>query len=323
VDGGQSGGARGTTPSVGSELSSAIGVAASILGLAGYVYLIGGIVSWVRFGAARLPSDAAVSALASSTLFEAGLRAILYAAVLFTAVCVVAYFAVGNWDANGPDWHEVILNQGVGRAKRALDADPHAAEARTARRNIYLAPGRERRWDGVATIAERAKLPARVAIGAKTRRDRARADRRRATRVLAGRADDGKPALGAHRTAALGDQAVRVIAGFNNLVLSAVVGLAAAKLVEWLFSSAWWLILAVWLLAGFCAHRALVSWGPLRWGLRQHFVAWAVVAAAALFIAAPIGLLVIAAVAVSTLGRALARVARPNSLAGLLRSPLP
>jgi hypothetical protein len=60
----------GAPPSVGRELGNALQVAASILGLAFFVYLIGGIVSWVRFGAPRLPRDAAVEALESRTLFE-------------------------------------------------------------------------------------------------------------------------------------------------------------------------------------------------------------------------------------------------------------
>lgn len=41
-------------PTVGGEVLTAAQVLAVVLGLAGYVYLIGGVVSWVRFGAARL-----------------------------------------------------------------------------------------------------------------------------------------------------------------------------------------------------------------------------------------------------------------------------
>ena len=41
-------------PTVGGEVRTAAQVLAAVLGLAGYVYLIGGVVSWVRFGAARL-----------------------------------------------------------------------------------------------------------------------------------------------------------------------------------------------------------------------------------------------------------------------------
>ena len=113
------------------------------------------------------------------------------------------------------------------------------------------------------------------------------------------------------------------MAGFNNLVLSAVAGLAVARLFEALFPDTWWAILGAGILSGLAVSRVLARWGPLRWGPWFHGIAWMVVAAIALFVSAPIGLLLIAGIAVSTIGRALARVRRPTSVAELLRSPIP
>ena len=309
VERGLEAGQPGGPPSVGRELTGAVQVAASILGLGGYVYLIGGIVSWVRYGAARLPSDAAVAVLDTQTMFVVGLRAIVLSAIAFSALCVVAYFAAGNWEANGPDWHELIGRGGVGRATgKRTDSDVKAWKARRAK---ATSASRARRWHRVARAADRVGLtPVSKAVTARH-----------------GSAQDvkaGRPAAAASAyQSPLGDRAVRVVAGFNNLVLSAVAGLTVARFVEWLFPDAWWAILVAGLAAGFGADWVMVRWGPLRWGPGAHGVVWLIVVAAALFVSAPVGLLVIAGIAVSTLGRALARVQRPRSLAELLRSPLP
>jgi hypothetical protein len=344
------------SPSVGRELGNALQVAASILGLAVFVYLIGGIVSSVRFGAARLPSDAAVAALESRTLFEVGVRSVILMGIAFTIVCAVAYFAAGNWNANGPDWHELVRRHGVGAATEELK-DPSVKEAWNARRAKATRATYARRWDGVATVAATVGLTP-VASGARARRDSARkvldaanpaaeARAHRASRVarlartarLGKTADRAEQMQAQHAIAAdqplelhdhpagpqapLGDGAVRVVAGFNNLVLSAVGGLAIARIIELLFPHTWWAILLAWAVAFLIGGWLLARWGPLRWGPRAHALAWLLAAVVALFVSAPVGLLVIGGIAVSTLGRVLARVRRPGSITEFLRSPLP
>src|ERR1700760_731946 len=71
----------------------ALGVAASVAGLAGYVYVLGGVISWIRLSAAHLPGDVTTSLLSSRTLFAVGFRAVVLGAVGLTAICVVAYAA--------------------------------------------------------------------------------------------------------------------------------------------------------------------------------------------------------------------------------------
>ena len=110
---------------VGAELRTAIQVLASVAGLAGYVYLIGGIVSWVELGAARLPSDIATAFIAHGQLFEVGLRSIVFMALGFTLLCAVAYAAGSDrWGANASDWHDVISQRGIRPARALLRTAP-------------------------------------------------------------------------------------------------------------------------------------------------------------------------------------------------------
>jgi hypothetical protein len=332
--------------------STALDVAVALVGLVLAIFVVGAIVSWVRFGAARLPSDAAVATLDWRTLFGVGLRTIIIMGIVFSLACGVAYFADGNWAANGPDWHAVIRRRGIGPATDDLQDDA-VREAWRARREEAMGSKHARRWNRIAAAAEGIGLRG-IAGRARSRRDAAQrivdapnsaaaARAHRASRVarltsgpVSARAESRhaqqaraatKPLSAADPTvgppAPLGDRAVRVIAGFNNLVLAVVLGLAAARVAELLFPHTWWAILLVWLIAALIASRVLARWGPLRWGPRMHALAWAIVALAAIFVGAPVGLLLIAAIAVSTLGRVLARVRRPDTVAAFLRSPLP
>jgi hypothetical protein len=330
-------GQSGKPATAGELFTSAVQIATSVLGLAGYVYLIGGIVSWVRFGAARLPSDEAVSALDTRTLFAVDLRSIVFMALVFAVVSVVAYIAAGNWEVNGPDWHELIRHRGVGEATKRLQ-DPVRRTVRDSRRKGAQHFSRARRWDRVAKAAAAVGFHS-IARHAEIRRGDAKAAAGNCG--YAGRPGEspgvigGPPAavatpeeLGASlaeippRIAPLGDRAVRIVAGFTNLVLSSVVGVLVARGAEWL-TTAWWVVLIVWLLAALVVGVVLDHWGPLRWGPRVHGLAWVIVIVVALFVAAPLGLLVIAATVVSTLGRALGRVTKPETFSQLLRSPLP
>jgi hypothetical protein len=334
----QGAGQSPTPATAGEQLTSAIQIATSVLGLAGYVYLIGGVVSWVRFGAARLPSDAAVSVLDTRTLFAVGLRSIVFIAIVFAAASVVAYLAAGNWEVNGPDWHALIRHRGVGEVTQQLQ-DPVRQTVRNRRRQGARRYSRARRWDRVAKAA--------AAVGADALTRRAQANRRRAKLAAAqcgyvGRPGEAPGAVGGPSVAVaqtvglgaalagvpppvapLGDRAVRVVAGFNNLVLSSVVGLLVARGAQWLITTTWWAVLIAWLIAAVAVGFLLDRWGPLRWGPRVHALVWVIVIVVALFVSAPLGLIVIAATVVSTLGRALGRVTRPETFSQLLRSPLP
>jgi hypothetical protein len=287
----------------GGELRTILGAMASVVGLVGYVYLVGWIVDLVRFAAARLPAGATVATLSNREVFGDGLRSTLLMAAEFAASCVLAYFSSArNWDVHGQDWHDIIRKHGVANA--ASDADPDERRRRE-RRNAR-------------TKAERADRVARLPLGplavlARVFRDRV------GQRAQGGPEGEPKPL----EPAPLGDWAVRLIAGFNIMLLSALVAIGVVRGVGAALPIARWVGVLVGVLA-FLLVRRLLTWvGPLFLDARVHAVIWAGVLFATLFAAAPIGVLVITAVAIATLGRTLARLAQPHSAGQFLRSPLP
>jgi hypothetical protein len=234
------------------DLRALLKVSVSVAGLAGYVYLSGWLISWVRLAAARLPADVTGAAIDDKLLLTAGLKATLFMVVVFAALCAVAFTAAGRWKPRESGaWHAVIVNKGV--------------------------------------------------------------------RHAAGMSND--ELVNAPR-AQLGDGVVRVVAGFNVIVLSAVVGLAAARVIELLVPTLGIVIVAGILVAVLVGVR-LASWGPVKRGWRFHGVAGVLIVVVALMSSAPVGLLVLAGAAIATLGRVIARLPRPSSISTFLASPLP
>lgn len=115
----------------------------------------------------------------------------------------------------------------------------------------------------------------------------------------------------------LGNRAVQAVAGFNVLVISAIAGLAFSKLVEEAFPNTSWVVVAASAVMGASVALRLASWGPLRWGAGGHGVALAFALFVAFFASAPIGVLVLASVAIARFARVIARPERPASLAEL------
>ncbi|HEX7290007.1 MAG TPA: hypothetical protein VF250_02665 [Conexibacter sp.] len=248
---------RGAPKSVGNDLRSFTALAASLVGLVGYVYLFGGLVTWVRLMTARLPGGTLTALAEPRTLLVVGVEALLFVAAAFAVACVVCWL-VGRigWREHRRDWHAVVVHRGVARA---------------------VAVREEERLRGT---------PPGVA--------------------------------GSHEPAPLGEGAVRTVAGFNVLVLAALFGLAVARVVELILPN-WAAIVAFFVVATLAVWR-LATWGPLH--LRSHVAAIVLAIAVAFLAAAPIGVLVIASVAIALLGRRIARLERPRSAVAFLRSPL-
>jgi hypothetical protein len=248
---------RPVTQDANADLREALTAAISLVGLLAYVYLIGWLVSTVRYTAARLPGDVVTSVLSNAQLFGAGLRTSALAAVAFAVLSGLAWLVAGRrWGARGPEWQQIVAAKGVVAAKR-----------------VAAAKG----TDGAAIASPQASR----------------------------------------------DWVVRVVAGYNMVVIAAVVGLLAARVVEWLFSSAWWLIIGAWVVGFLLASQSLARRSWLQRSLGVHVLLWMFVALAAVFVSAPLGLLLLAGIAVATVGRQLARQDPQHSVAGLLRSPLP
>jgi hypothetical protein len=218
------------------DLRSALDVATTVLGLAGYAYALGGVVVWVRLTAAHLPADLTTTLLDPRLLLAVGLRTLGFAAVVLGIICFAAYFA------SKPGW-----------------------------------TSRRREW--------------RQSLG-----------------------KSGEEST-------LGESAVRTIAGLNILALSVVLGLGVAAALRSALPAEW--VVAAFVVAWLAAGAALAWFGAGALGGRTNVAVAVVVVLSALFCEFPIAVLMVTVVVIALLGRAIARLPRPSSLAEFLRSPLP
>ncbi|HEY5318946.1 MAG TPA: hypothetical protein VIJ20_13240, partial [Solirubrobacteraceae bacterium] len=233
---------RGPSPG---ELKTILGVTASVVGLVGYLYLVGWIVDLVRFAAARLPAGATAAALSNRELFGDGLRSTLLMAVVFAVSCAIAYrSSARNWDVHGQDWHDIMRKGGVAQAASETDGDER----------------RRRERQHARKTAERADRVARMPLGPVARL--ARLFRTRAGR----KAETGPPGEPEPlEPAPLGDWAVRIIAGFNIMVLSALIAIGVVRVVGALVPSpiARWVAVVIGLIVFWIVRWALTHASPL------------------------------------------------------------
>jgi microsomal dipeptidase-like Zn-dependent dipeptidase len=123
--------------------------------------------------------------------------------------------------------------------------------------------------------------------------------------------------------APLGDTAVRILAGFNNVAIAALIALAPARGIDAIVPGVAWAVVLAWALSFVAILLAMTKWASSIWGRRLGGALWVVAALLALFASAPLGVLVLSAALVGTFGRVLARLERPESIRQLVRSPLP
>jgi hypothetical protein len=300
----------GNSEPAGDGTGAALEVGAFVLALAAYLYLIGWITNWARLSAARLPIDV-VAALPAGRILGDGLRSTVLTAAVFALLCVLAYYtSARRWEVNGQDWHDIVLKKGIGGAlaipgaqanrDRRREAASSRREASRARLKERFKPvGRSKRPNGTSgpprPVAQDPQAPAQAV------QERA------------------KPTL----LAPIGETGVRIVAGFNILMLAAVLASAAAVSVNEFFPPAWWVIIVTWIAVFLALHEILTRLGPLRLGPHMNAGWWLLVAGVALFASAPLGALVLIGVTISTLGRAIGRLDRPSSIRACVRSPLP
>jgi hypothetical protein len=288
---------------------AAVELGVFVLVLFAYMYVVGWVTSWLRLSAARLPIDV-VASFADRRILGDGLRSTALTAVVFAVLCVLAYVtSARRWEVNGQDWHDIVRKRGVRAARAAPRAELNRArrEKAAAKR---IAVSRAQRATRLKRLATGGKL-GRVAAAAAAPGDEPAAA---SLRPVPNRA---RPT-----PAPIGETGVRIVAGFNVLILAALLASAAAVGFEELFTQAWWASLACWGLVFLALHYVLTRWGPLQWGPYLHGGVWVLIAAVALFASAPLGVLALTGVAISTGGRALGRLARPRSIRGWVRSPL-
>ena len=301
-------------PGGGRALRTTLEAVAAAVGLLVAIYLLGVLVTWISFTAARLPGDAGVSALGTGQLFGAGLRSAIGTTAAFAVLCALAYLtATFRWDVNGQDWHDIVRRGGVrnARDRRPVGERDRRQSARTRHRHEALAAGFER-------ISARAGSRPRLRHFANRRVHRHHDEAQAAA----------APAPQPPKLAPLGDGAVRIIAGFNLLIVAGLLSLWLADRLVAILPTVWnaalgsSVLIVGWLVFFIALHQLLTRLDPLAhpWA---HVVVWLFVAVGALFCSAPFGVLVLTGVAIATLGRRLARLSPPSGAGELLRSPLP
>lgn len=282
-------------------------LAAFGLAFTAYLYLVGWVTDLVRLAAARLPTDV-VSSFAGGQILGDGLRSTALTTVAFAVLCALAYLtSTPRWEVNGQDWHDIVRKKGVGAAGSAAGA----GEDRRAREQAAKMRIRARN----ARVRERFSPSGRLSKPSRAAENTPDRDH------PSPREPVPKPAR--PESAPIGETGVRIVAGFNILILAAVIASAVAVGVDELLIEAWWAIVPCWAIMFLASHYLLMRWGPLRWGAALDGGSWALIAAVALFASAPLGVLVLTGIAISTLGRALCRLARPRSVRAWVRSPLP
>lgn|GEM_PF-5192679 len=74
------------------RLQTALGIAGGVVALAAYLYLLGGMVVWLRLTGARLPTDDALRALDSRRLLAFGLKAFLFELLMLGLLSLLAFW---------------------------------------------------------------------------------------------------------------------------------------------------------------------------------------------------------------------------------------
>jgi hypothetical protein len=108
-------------PKEAGRATAAIAFAGSLLGLGAYLYLLGGMVMWLRFTGAQLPTDDAMRALDAKRLLAVGIKALLFEMLLLGVLLLLARVAwivakgtesnVGEKQKHWEAW--VLVLQGV------------------------------------------------------------------------------------------------------------------------------------------------------------------------------------------------------------------
>jgi hypothetical protein len=290
-------------------------VAAGVAALALYVYSLGWTFAVIRSAAARLPALRTAGLLGTGQLVGQGLGSVTLMAALLAVAAGIAYLTSHRrWDVNGQDWHDIVIQHGVSAPRSSAIGDAWQEHGRRERRHAGTIAARAERveqWLRSHPLAPLASGPGAV---------------KQRARGAAATLPEGDPRPLA--AAPLGDWAVRLIAGFNIMVLAGLAGVGVARGIGALIPFRPWAAVTGWMgivigILVFLAVRwLLTAISPLKLPAALHGLTWVTVAIATLFAAVPIGILVLTGVAVSTAGRALARLAPPATVEETLRSPV-
>jgi hypothetical protein len=281
--------------------------------LAGYVFAVGGLVTWARLATARLPVGMALPVVGDGAIFVAGLRAVVVGAAVFAAMCAFAYLMhAGRWRRRAKVWSEIVATDRTAARARFLEARARRRERRArAKRGVpeamYRRPAPRVRHPGTEATDPGGGYPGAT---------RPAGIHPEATGPAAGRPEAAPP-----------DMLVRLTAGFNVVALSVALGLVGGRFAKtgidrWQ-PGHWWALLGPWAACSIVAALVLGAVNPLRGGRAVHGLLWLFTAAVAMACSAPVGLLVLTPAALAAFGRRYGGRPLPSSPLGFLRSPLP
>jgi hypothetical protein len=104
-----------------STVGKVLQTAGLVAPLLGYVYAIGWLVTWARLSAAGLPIDSSLPAVDEKVLLVAGVRAVLAMAIVFAAMCALAYAVhLGRWDRHADAWGDIVATDRLSARRRFL-----------------------------------------------------------------------------------------------------------------------------------------------------------------------------------------------------------
>jgi hypothetical protein len=296
--------------------SEIVGLAAFSLALVVYVYAIGWLITAVRLSAAHLPVQYSLPMIDDKVLLATGLRNVLFMGLVFAGMSAVAYgIHAWTWEAHAQEWHAVVR---LGR-HRARALHPPRSPKPILAKPTPVRPAQ-------AEPAEASPIQAKLAEAELAQAKSVRVEPTQAKPALA--AIEPRPAPENLHEAPLGDPFVRVVAGFNVVVLAATLSLAVARIVKPLIDQVdqhqWWALLGPWAILTLLMGLALARANPLRGGRVVHALMWTFVVTISLLSMAPIGLLILTWAGIATLGRSLGRrQPKPNSKVEFALSPLP
>jgi hypothetical protein len=304
-----------------------IGVAA-VVALAAVACLVGVFTTGLRLAVAGLSPGHGLFVVPIWHSILTGLILIGIGCATLVLSCAAAYVAAWRrWGFHGHDWQDIVEKGGVRKAWDSLHANtPDGEQRRAARMARFRGVSARRKARRERRLAKATQAAGLTMVA--DSRNRIADDFEAAGKVQGKASDEHLKAAGEHPGAGhvadtpAGSRLLRILAGFNLLVLAGGIALGVGQAVA-AFQSAWWAVIPASLIAFLLVHRMLTTLGPLDAHPRAHVASWVLVGALAATSSPPVGLLVITGVILSTLGRKFVRANAEQPLALRLRSPLP
>jgi hypothetical protein len=300
-----------------------IGAAAVAL----YVCLVGLLTNALRLSVAGLPVGHGLFVISVWRSIVRGLILAGVGVLMLLISCAAAYIvATRRWDFHGPDWAHIVVDWGgVRKAWKRLNTDDEEGQRhrdhRIARAQRSDNRGRARRQGVLAKGARLARLD-RVAKRRESSQQHHECVANARNEYLvgegAGSDDDPLPVP----MSSSGERLLKILAGFNLVLLAGVIGVGIGQFVAE-FESAWWVVVPASVVVFVLALWLLTTVGPLNAHPGVHVLAWVVVALLVLLSSPPVGLLVLTGVMISTWGRRVVRAGAMQPTRWLVHSPLP